>query len=188
MSGWFPKAFFFPTLAYNVLMEKLTSRAWYSRIDETVLLGALPFRSMTDELVENENVKGVITMNEDYETRYFVNTAEEWEKFGVRQLRLDTMDMIAAPSQENLTLGVRFINEIKKTTGGSVYVHCKAGRTRSATVVACYIMETRRLDPEAAFEFVRDKRPHIWIRETQWEAIRTYYANLCKNHPTGSAV
>jgi hypothetical protein len=30
----------------------------------------------TFQLVKKENVKGVITMNEDYETRYFVNTAE----------------------------------------------------------------------------------------------------------------
>jgi atypical dual specificity phosphatase len=50
MSGWFPKAAFFPTLAYNVLLEKLSLRPWYSRIDETVLLGALPFRSFTEEV------------------------------------------------------------------------------------------------------------------------------------------
>lgn len=44
------RAMFYPSLAYNVMMEKLTSRSWYNRIDETVILGALPFRTMTDEV------------------------------------------------------------------------------------------------------------------------------------------
>lgn len=42
------RASFYPTLLYNVMMEKLSNRTWYSRIDETVILGALPFRSITE--------------------------------------------------------------------------------------------------------------------------------------------
>lgn len=37
---------FYPTLFYNVMMEKVTARKWYDRIDENMILGALPFRSM----------------------------------------------------------------------------------------------------------------------------------------------
>lgn len=50
MSGALARILFYPTLAYNVLMEKITSRQWYNRVDETVILGALPFKSMTDEV------------------------------------------------------------------------------------------------------------------------------------------
>lgn len=39
------KVLFYPTLGYNVLMTYVSSRRWYDRIDETVLLGALPLRS-----------------------------------------------------------------------------------------------------------------------------------------------
>lgn len=42
------RASFYPTLLYNVMMEKISNRTWYSRIDETVILGALPFRSITE--------------------------------------------------------------------------------------------------------------------------------------------
>jgi hypothetical protein len=31
-------------------MEKITSRNWYDRIDENVILGALPFRGMTNKV------------------------------------------------------------------------------------------------------------------------------------------
>lgn len=41
---------FYPTLAYNVLLAKYWGRPWYNRIDETVLLGALPFRSITQDV------------------------------------------------------------------------------------------------------------------------------------------
>lgn len=30
----------------------------------------------SSQLVENENVRGVVTMNEDYETRYFANNKQ----------------------------------------------------------------------------------------------------------------
>ncbi|GFW49203.1 phosphatidylglycerophosphatase and protein-tyrosine phosphatase 1 [Trichonephila clavipes] len=73
------RATFYPTLLYNVVMEKLTSRMWYDRIDEIVILGALPFRSITDKLIEEENVRGVVSMNEDFELQKWVTTEEVCE-------------------------------------------------------------------------------------------------------------
>lgn len=46
----FARVTFYPTLFYNVLMERVTKRRWYDRIDEKVILGALPFRSMAQEV------------------------------------------------------------------------------------------------------------------------------------------
>lgn len=50
MSGALARLLFYPTLAYNVAMEKVSSRRWFDRVDETVILGALPFRSMTKQV------------------------------------------------------------------------------------------------------------------------------------------
>lgn len=33
---------FFPTLCFNVIASKFTSRTWYNRIDDNVVLGAIP--------------------------------------------------------------------------------------------------------------------------------------------------
>lgn len=46
----FARVTFYPTLLYNVVMEKVTSRRWYDRMDDTVILGALPFQSMTQQV------------------------------------------------------------------------------------------------------------------------------------------
>lgn len=58
---------------------------------------------------------------------------------------------------------------------GSVYVHCKAGRTRSATLVGCYLMEENGWTPERAVEHMRERRPHILLHSKQWEALRIYH-------------
>lgn len=65
-------------------------------------------------------------------------------------LQLSTTDIFEAPSQEKLKRGVSFINQFRIPNNKvdseqnekmpTVYVHCKAGRTRSATLVGCYLM------------------------------------------------
>lgn len=46
----FARVTFYPTLVYNVFMERVSARRWYDRIDDNMILGALPFRSMTEEV------------------------------------------------------------------------------------------------------------------------------------------
>lgn len=46
----FARLSFYPTLVYNVFMEKVSNRRWYDRIDDTVILGALPFKAMTNKV------------------------------------------------------------------------------------------------------------------------------------------
>lgn len=65
-------------------------------------------------------------------------------------MQLPTVDIFETPCQEMLQRGVEFINDFQnnhiKRNGDpskpkeTVYVHCKAGRTRSATLVGCYLM------------------------------------------------
>lgn len=91
-------------------------------------------------------------MNEDYEL-WFSNNAERWSTHGVKFLQLATTDIFESPDQGKLIKGVEFINQFlpegqkikgipirDKEDAGTVYVHCKAGRTRSATLVGCYLM------------------------------------------------
>ncbi|KAK7441037.1 tyrosine protein phosphatase yvh1 [Stygiomarasmius scandens] len=45
--------------------------------------------------------------------------------------------------------------------GRGVLVHCHAGVSRSATIVAAYLMYSRRIDPEEALNMIRDLRPEV---------------------------
>ncbi|KAF7405935.1 hypothetical protein HZH68_005304 [Vespula germanica] len=191
----FARVTFYPTLLYNILMEKITSRNWYDRIDETVILGALPFRSMTKQLVEKENMKAVVSMNEDYELALLSNSEKDWKKYNVEFLQLSTTDIFEVPCQKKLKMGVDFINkfrctdrklkndnhndDIKETV--SVYVHCKAGRTRSATLVGCYLMMKNGWVPEEAMDYMRSKRQHILLHRVQRHALRLFYETHVQN-------
>ncbi|KAG0443666.1 hypothetical protein HPB47_014664 [Ixodes persulcatus] len=128
-------------------MERVSTRRWYDRIDDTVFLGALPFRSITPK---------------------------EWEKNGVKFLQLSTTDIFETPCLEKLERGVQFIRSFENTDK-TVYVHCKAGRTRSATLVGCYLMQRYTWTPQRAVELLREKRPHILLHYAQWEALHTYF-------------
>ncbi|XP_015791158.1 phosphatidylglycerophosphatase and protein-tyrosine phosphatase 1 [Tetranychus urticae] len=172
----FGRVTFYPTLVYNLFMEKVSSRRWFDRIDETVILGALPWRSITKQLIDEENVKGVVSLNENFELLFGVTTSREWNKLGVDFLQLNTPDIFHAPSQEKLKTGVEFIKRFDGS-GNSVYVHCKAGRTRSATLVACYLIEKYEMTPKQAVDFIASKRHHILLRSKQWEAINKFYSD-----------
>lgn len=57
----------------------------------------------------------------------------------MEQLRLSTVDLTGVPSLQNLHRGVEFALQHRER-GTSVYVHCKAGRSRSATLAAAYLI------------------------------------------------
>lgn len=98
--------------------------------------------------MDQENVRAVISMNQDFELKVFSPDYEEWKKMGVEFLQLPTRDFVEAPSLDNIHLGVqlieKYVSPLHSKSGqipSSVYIHCKAGRTRSATLVACYLVK-----------------------------------------------
>ncbi|XP_063933043.1 phosphatidylglycerophosphatase and protein-tyrosine phosphatase 1 isoform X2 [Zophobas morio] len=209
LKSMFARVTFYPTLFYNVIMEKISSRRWFDRIDDNVILGALPFPSITEQLLNEENVKGVVSMNECYELCLAV---KKWKAYGVDFLQLATTDIFVTPSQQKLREGVDFIfktinkevdsselqklglqkPELKKAElekpelekselekpepkKPTVYVHCKAGRTRSATLVGCYLIQRYSWTPEQALIHMQIKRPHILLHTRQLEALKIFY-------------
>lgn len=53
----------------------------------------------------------------------------------------------------------KFIQKARKK--GGVLVHCFAGQSRSATLVAAYLMSSEGLDPGAALDLIRQTRPSV---------------------------
>ena len=69
-----------------------------------------------------------------------------------------------ADSLDNATLPPRdkAIDRIAgETSPGGVLVHCQAGMSRSATVVAAFLMQVLELGPVEAVEMIREKRPVV---------------------------
>ncbi|KAA8522193.1 hypothetical protein F0562_012866 [Nyssa sinensis] len=100
-------------------------------------------------------VCGVITLNESYET--LVPTSL-YQAHGIDHLVLPTRDYLFAPSLSAICQAVDFIHE-NASHGQTTYVHCKAGRGRSTTIVICYL----------------SIRPRVLLASSQWQAVQEFY-------------
>jgi len=185
---------FYPTLLYNVVRNRFEAEfRWWDRVDQYVLLGAVPFPSDVPRL-KQLGVRGVVTLNEPYET--LVPTSL-YQSHGINHLEIPTRDYLFAPSLEHICRAVDFIhwNEMQ---GGGTYVHCKAGRGRSTTIVLCFLIKYRNMTPEAALDHARSVRPRVLLAPAQWEAVKTFstlnathnarYLSIQSSNPTCSAL
>ncbi|KAK7089864.1 hypothetical protein V1264_024922 [Littorina saxatilis] len=70
-----------------------------------------------------------------------------------------------------------FIDEVR-SSGGKVLVHCRAGRSRSATVCIAYLMKTLHLSLEDAFEYVRARRHVVDPNLSFMQQLQAYSQRL----------
>lgn len=157
---------YYPSLWFNRLM--CASGLWrrWNWVDEDVLIGAVPTRGDLRELREMQ-VGAIVNMCEE-----FSGFESDLRALDIRQLYLPTLDY-HSPSAQRLQEGVDFI-ERQIGEGRKVYVHCKAGRGRSATLVLCYLIRRYGLEPRAAQTRLKAARPHVNSRLSERQAVRDF--------------
>lgn len=165
------RALFYPTLAYSLARHRLspTRFEWWHRIDDNVLLGAVPFPSDVPRL-QALGVTAVVTLTEPYER---LVPKSLYIKHKMENLVLPTTDYLYAPSQKDLCDATAFIHGFAEK-GEWTYVHCKAGRARSATVVMCYLVRYKGMTAEEAKTHVVNCRPRVSLAPAQWQAVQDF--------------
>jgi protein-tyrosine phosphatase len=88
---------------------------------------------------------------------------------------LPTVDK-TAPTLENLKKGVQFITEQVKN-GGKVYIHCRMGEERGATMTIAYLISTG-LTYEDAYALVKSVRTFIRPIPAQIARLREFENTL----------
>lgn len=168
------KLVLYPSILYARTLEYMGIRQWYNRIDEICVLGALPMLHNYKEIIKAENVKAVLTLNEDHELEYSIPKSE-WNNLGIDYLQIQVRDYVGVASLDQLKAGVEFIKK-HKSQNETVYVHCKAGRYRSALMVACYLCNEKKLKPEEAAAIIKEIRPIVILSaKRQMIALTNYY-------------
>jgi atypical dual specificity phosphatase len=146
---------FWPIALSQHVMHRLGWFAWYSEIVKLpnggrLLLGGLPWpRSMCSQLLETEKVDRVVNLVSE----------KKIDLPSVKTLHVPMEDFLH-PNIDQVRSAVNFL-ESSLIEGKTVYVHCRAGKGRSATVVMCWLVAHMHMSPESAQEFLLKKRPHV---------------------------
>lgn len=153
---------------------------WWTKIEPLKLyLGALPLTNQghLDEIVKL-GVTHVLSMVEDFEIEdgWFDTPVKglDWEEHGIVTKQIKAVDFLPL-KQEEIEEGVAYLDTLLEE-GKMVYVHCKAGRGRSASIVIVYLMKHHGLSFDEAFAFVKEQRSQINLNNEQREAIFEYFA------------
>lgn len=102
---------------------------------------------------------------------------------GLRHYRIPVEDRDYDDLLIWLPSACQFIDEAMKS-GGVILVHCGQGLSRSATVVAAYLMWSRRINATQALEEVRRARDQIWPNPGFQEQLVLF--ELCQYKPSPS--
>lgn len=144
---------FYPTHLFNRLMCLLGIWDAWNAVDDHVLVGVLPATRHLRRL-KDLDVGGIINCCGE-----FRGHAELIAELGMEQLHLPMLDY-HPPSEDQVRQGLGFINR-QVDRGRKVYVHCKAGRGRSVTLVLCYLMTRYRCTAAEAYARVKSVRGQI---------------------------
>ena len=163
------KVMFYPTLYWTILLHNAMpdQRRWYDRLDERVIIGALPLRRQLEALARVECITGILNFCDEFEGH------AEYGRLGIRQLRLPTLDY-CSPTAQQLENGLDFIRQ--QQPGRCTYIHCKAGRGRAGTMAMAYLIVEKGMTPGEAQKALSRARPHVsprlWKRATVREMYR----------------
>ncbi|PCH41473.1 phosphotyrosine protein [Wolfiporia cocos MD-104 SS10] len=102
---------------------------------------------------------------------------------GYRHLRIPVEDVDYADLLIHLPAACRFISDAL-ANNGVVLVHCVQGLSRSATVIAAFLMQQKRINATAAMEEIRKTREQMWINPGFQEQLVLF--ELCRYSPSPS--
>ncbi|UJR07262.1 hypothetical protein I4U23_011550 [Adineta vaga] len=145
----------------------------YSQISEHCYLGCLPLPSDVEEL-NKISIKNVVNMCAEYR-----GPKKTYEKYGIKQLYLPTIDTVS-PSRQTIVKAMKFMKEALEKNE-NIFVHCKAGMGRSATIVYCHLIANEHMKPEEALKLIKEKRPEVTTSLIHYDSVKYFLSSLNKN-------
>lgn len=131
----------------------------YGEIADGLLIGAYPQDAQDVAAIVGEGVTRVFNLVQDveYDDGAREACALALAEAGIEEQRLELIDYGGLlPGQIELTVRttVDWLEE-----GERVYLHCRAGWQRSATIAAGIVALREEIEPELALDLIRERRP-----------------------------
>lgn len=158
-----------------------TATDWWNRVDDLVVLGGIPLNFHFDALVKKEKIGAVLTLLEPFElAKGLVSpvTTDQWTKAKINHKHLVAQDFLALP-QPLIQEGVAFLRK-NVELGKRTYIHCKAGRGRSAAIVLAYGLTygfggKTFSNYDEVYAYLKGIRPRVNLRTHQRAAVEQWF-------------
>lgn len=170
------------TVKYEASLESTqwwANERWTKIEPYPIYLGGLPLINKGDsQKIPALGVTRVLSMVENFEIEdgWLGNKPvkpADWEAQQIQVKRIQAVDYYPVTNDE-IREGVQYLTEMV-ADGQTIYVHCKAGRGRSATIVVAYLMQQEGLSLDDAIAHVKKQRPQINLNAGQRKAIADYF-------------
>ena len=122
-----------------------------------------------EDLLKSYNVTAVVNCAGDFKSNY-------------KDLRFIAFNWDDSSSQNllpEIEVGYKFIKKNSKGKN-NIFVHCQAGRSRSASMVLFYIMKEKGWDFDKTYKYVKEKRPCVSPNRGFRKQLQDYYENNIK--------
>nr|CAG8497262.1 5523_t:CDS:2 [Entrophospora candida] len=106
------------------------------------------------EELESKGIRRILNMAFECEDNLGLN--QKFEKY----LKVSVKDLVEEDVENGLKLAVDFIDQAYNDNT-PIYVHCKAGKSRSVTAVLAYLIKSRHWTLRHAYDYVMERRSGI---------------------------
>lgn len=184
------------SLLYSFLQNKINSNwNWYDEIipgtegKGSITLGAIPLKTLNHHIeLKNYAFLSVVEEEEMRWSTFDPLTPEDRELLSPGNHKHISTEDFKPVACEDLFDGAMWIME-QVNEGKDVYIHCKAGRSRSAAVLMCYLLlaevievtDNKEQDIEAAFTYIKNKRSQANVGPEKREEIGKVYDQYVLN-------
>jgi protein-tyrosine phosphatase len=103
-----------------------------------------------------------------------------FEEQGTKYIHLQLYDDMAEELIPEVLKAAHFIDDAIKS-GGTVFVHCAMGKSRSVSAIIMYLMHHQRMSYEESLQLIRASRPIAKPNLSYERQLKEYYEGLLKS-------
>ena len=142
---------------YLGCVNTATNRKFIIENNIDVIYSIITEKEMVDS-IEDNNIEKIITNECVVQLKYnssdnIINHNVMWKQYEITDTNEEQIDKYFETIYTDITGHI--------TSGKNILVHCKEGISRSATIIAAFLMQRNKISRKEAIEFISKIKPNI---------------------------